>query len=685
MAKGGKVEIEVELTGVQESEKELAGLAENGAAVGETFSSMGDAVSSFGGEANEALGSVGGAAGDTVGAFMELGGAVKEGGVSFAALAGPIGIAVAAVYALVQAFKEYTDEVNGVTEAGEAYLASLSELTSAVEELASAGVELNDADVERLHNMSMVAKLKIEGAQLDKERHVREIKEIARLKVLIEDQQKRHKINLETAKQRADEARASKVFDALAVNNLLKIEKAKKKINELEKANLDAVKKSNHEVMEGARLFKEFEEAKEEMLERGVDALKKRAQQELSLEREIETSKITIQEDSLEKQKALEVINYKKRIDALADQELKDKDLQARAVESAFQIHQHNIRKLEEADQAKRRERYKKQVEERKQRDAAIAAAARQEIMELDKIEQLKIQLSKGGDEQIIALATQRHETQLKLAKDNARKTEQANLEHKLVMRRIEEQAENEKRAAQKNQLDFEFSTRQFNAEQIADETQRELELLHLRYEREYALAVGNKERQAELGRRYAIEDAQIQSDAIDAQITKIGELTTAYGAGFAEAAVGALFFGESFQEATAQILMGLSRQFAVQALGKTAEGVAALVLNPAAAGPLFKSALIFSAAAAAAGGASAALGGGGGGGGGGVSASPSGSPQEAPTPERERAEEVGQVFNINFGGAVIYDTRQAAEQALADRVASMMATPRRGQYRRSR
>jgi hypothetical protein len=304
--------------------------------------------------------------------------------------------------------------------------------------------------------------------------------------------------------------------------------------------------------------------------------------------------------------------------------------------------------------------------------------------MELDRIEQLKIQLKKEGDDQIIALATQRHETQLKLAKGNARKTEQANLEHKLVMRRINERAEDDKRAAQKDQLDLEFSTRQFNAEQIADETTRELELLHLRYEKEYALAEKNKKRQAELGRRYAIEDAQIQSDAIDAQIAKIGELTTAYAGGFAEAAVGALFFGESFQEATAQILAGLSRQFAVQALGSLAEGTAAIFLKPTAAAGFFKAAAIFSAASLAAGGASMALGGGGGGGGS-ASASPSGSPQEAPQPDRERAEEVGQVFNINFGGAVIYDTKQAAEQALADRVASVMSTPRRGQFRSAR
>jgi hypothetical protein len=36
-------------------------------------------------------------------------------------------------------------------------------------------------------------------------------------------------------------------------------------------------------------------------------------------------------------------------------------------------------------------------------------------------------------------------------------------------------------------------------------------------------------------------------------------------------------------------------------------------------------------------------------------------------------------VFNINFGRAVVYDTKKAAEQALADRLVTIMNTPRRG------
>jgi len=683
MAKGGKVEIEVELTGVQESEKELAGLTESGAAVGETFTSMGDAVSTFGGEANEALGAVGGAAGDAVGAFMELGSSVKAGGISFATLAGPIGIAIAAVYGLVQAWREYRDETDGVTQAGEAYLASLGELTGAVEELAAAGVKLNDADIMELHNLSMKAKLKIEAAQLTKERRVEQVKEIKRLKVMIADTQ---------GLQRVGENRAQA---AVRNHNLIfggtvkerggyaRIEKAKQQIIKLEEAHAVAMKESNHLLAEGARDFKKFEEMKEEMLERSIDSIKKRAQQELGLSRDIQASRIAIMDEGLDKQIALAEAAYVKRVTDLHAEEIQDQDLLVDTIAAIGAEHIKNVERLEEADQARRRERHKKRAQEKKQRDAATVARARQEIMELDKIEQLKIQLNKDGDGQIIALAEQRHATQLKLAKDNARKTEQANLEHQLVMSRIDERAESQKEARGKEKLDFEFSTRQFNAEQIADETTRELELLHLKYEKEIALAQGKEERVKELERRYAIEKTDIQSQALDAQIAKIGELTMAYGAGFADAAIGALFFGESFQEATAQILMSLSKQFAVQALGKTAEGFAALAFGSPAALGFFKSAAIFAGASLAAGGASMALGGGGGGGG--ASASPSGSPQEAPRPDRERAEEAGQVFNINFGGAVIYDTKQAAEQALADRVASVMSTPRRGQYRSAR
>jgi len=76
------------------------------------------------------------------------------------------------------------------------------------------------------------------------------------------------------------------------------------------------------------------------------------------------------------------------------------------------------------------------------------------------------------------------------------------------------------------------------------------------------------------------------------------------------------------------------------------------------------------------------------GGGGGGSSASsgsatPTGSPTTNQAPQREQAEAAPMVFNINFGGAVIYDTQKAAEQALADRITNLQNTNRRGAPRR--
>ena len=98
-----------------------------------------------------------------------------------------------------------------------------------------------------------------------------------------------------------------------------------------------------------------------------------------------------------------------------------------------------------------------------------------------------------------------------------------------------------------------------------------------------------------------------------------------------------------------------------------------------------FKASGIFAGAAAAAGVAGKALGGGGVGG---ASASagatsPTGTPQTATTPEREEAKTSSMVFNINFGGAVIYDTKKSAEQALADRITNIQNTRRRGAPRR--
>jgi len=138
---------------------------------------------------------------------------------------------------------------------------------------------------------------------------------------------------------------------------------------------------------------------------------------------------------------------------------------------------------------------------------------------------------------------------------------------------------------------------------------------------------------------------------------------------------------------AIGNLLLALGQQALIESLMMTAKGIAAAYIEPQAAAGYFAGAGVMAGAAIAAGVAGSSLAGSGGGGGGGAAAaasvSPLGSPQEAPEVEREQARDTQMVFNINFGGAVIYDTKASAEQALADRITNLQNTPRRGAPRR--
>jgi hypothetical protein len=281
-----------------------------------------------------------------------------------------------------------------------------------------------------------------------------------------------------------------------------------------------------------------------------------------------------------------------------------------------------------------------------------------------------------------------RYQEEVRLAEDNANKILIAVKKYENQVTQIQQQEDAQRFAMEQQQAqqraNFIYDTLEFEANLTKDQTEKQLRLLEIRYARELELNSHTQEEITELNRRQAIERQNIINQSIDAQIEKIGEFSTQYGAGIAEAAYASLLFGESFNEAIGQMLIGLGRQAAVQSLMEVAKGTAALILNPAAAGNHFAAAGLFAGASAAAGVAGKALGGGGGGASSGGVASPTGTPQTAPAPEREQAEQTAMVFNINFGGAVIYDTQRAAEQALADRITNLQNTRRRGAPRRA-
>ncbi len=184
-------------------------------------------------------------------------------------------------------------------------------------------------------------------------------------------------------------------------------------------------------------------------------------------------------------------------------------------------------------------------------------------------------------------------------------------------------------------------------------------------------------ERQAEARRKALEAERAAQKELLD----MVGATIEHYGEGLADAGVSALLFGEGFKKAAGEVLKGLAIESGVRALMEGAKALAALFINPAAAAAHAKSAGIFTAAAVAARAGAGALGVGGGGGGG-TTASPSGAPQVASAPQREQAETSSTVVNINFGGAVIYDTQEAARRAMVNDIVQTYNRNPRGMAR---
>jgi hypothetical protein len=142
--------------------------------------------------------------------------------------------------------------------------------------------------------------------------------------------------------------------------------------------------------------------------------------------------------------------------------------------------------------------------------------------------------------------------------------------------------------------------------------------------------------------------------------------------------------FGDSFKEASAEVLKGLAVEATTSALMETAKAAAVSFINPALSASHLKAAAIFAAVAGAAKTGASALGASfsGGGATAGANASPSGAPQTAPTAQREQAESREMVFNVNFGGAVIYDTKEAAKRAMLSDLVQSYNRPTRGMPR---
>lgn len=693
------IEIEVELKGQKETLKGLDMVSKGADGIGESFKGVGELVGKTNAELGEGLSSVSDAIGESKEAFAELGGAVSsvaKGGGSLLGLLGPIGMVVGALGVLYESYQQLSGAAQEAEDRQEAYAAAVADLSSKLEALAENGVVPSVKALDDFFRITIKAQVAKELFEKSTERAMKKLEAMVEgpLKSYTEAQQALNKLVAE-GKKGTDEYTA-------ALQNLQYAEaehiKAQAKYNAKLKE-LETTLRSNLEVL------KEAGEQEQNLEELTTDSLKQKAKENLERLKAIDLMRLEIDvKDQAAQAAAKESIEAYAKADALKIEDasradlLKQVDSQTEALKrlNEQRVYEEVVAarqaRIFEAEAQKRRQAYQQKLKQQEAERRMREALAKQQLALESQLRQAQITLVLDGLSQQESLARERYETGLKLAKDNATQRAIVETQYQIELKKIREaeqasylsdlakREEAERQAAEKAR-EFAFSTAEFNAGFIKDETERELAQLKVKYDRELELAENNEALKTELLRRYGMERMRVEQKASQALMEQARTVISDYGKGFAEAAVGAALFGESFQDSIANVLNALAREAGVKAIMETAYGTAALLLNPAQASAHFAAAGIFAGAAGLARAGGAALGGGGGGGGA-SSASPSGAPLSAPAPQREQASTEAMTFNINFGGAVIYDTRRAAEQALADRVVETINRPRRGAVR---
>jgi len=697
MAKGGTIEIEVELQGTQDIKEGLGSIGTAGKALA---ANMGVANEKLG----EGLESVGESVFSVVDSFSELKkgiSAASGAGISgFTALIGPIGMVVTAGFTLYETFKLISGAAQEAEKDEVAMAAAASDLQSKLESLNEKGVIPSQQEMEKFTMATIeaqFAKEKLQG------RHEKLTKVVRKSYQATQDLREATENLVETEKEGLG---IELILDAAArqYNNALEAQKEAKEALRLEiKKYLGEQKALAAAIKEGAKQEKELEEQSAESLKAknkeliGKQKALKLMQAETNLsENQFKIKKVEIEqaaqlallkvEENEENQKFL--VGQKKALDASIKTFNQESLLRKKAAKD-----QDNIRK----EIKKKRDQEAAQLKaarDRAKRDAEILAkteeaAALRVLAEKSRITQLEIETQEDSTQKEINLATHRYVTQLQLAKDNLNQQKIAILQFNAELKRIRDKETQEEIARVKQAQALKMDAAKFDAQQIKNGLNRELELLRLNYEEKVTQAEGNEAQITELTRQYGIDRQKLMSSQAEHMKAVFSDMFVSLGRGMAAAAYNAIFFSDSLKEATANIIRGLGEQAAVESLMQTAKGFAALA-NPFTAfqAPgFFKSAAIFAGAATIAGATSAAMGAGGGGGGsmGGGGASVMGSPQTAQAPQREEATSSALTFNINFSGAVVYDTRKAAEMALADRVTRIMNTQRRGAPRARR
>lgn len=706
-----KVIIDVEVQGVQDAQKDLervnssaSEIGESVKGVGESFKGVGAIVSSQGGVMGEAFNSLGESVGGLVDGFGAMGEAMTTGGKSgmlaFMGMLGPISAIAGALALAIEAFRQFSGAAKEAEQIEAAVTAAAGDLTSKMEELADKGIKATNEQLRDLISLNSEARLKLEILNEKNASLTKVYTEQIQAQRLLEKEQR---IYLSQANERLKS-------DAYVISAQERLTKANEAVA---KAQLELTK--GYEIaLPAIQKAQEYQRELAMTEQEATDALK--AQLEIQKEYNdllLNTSTLSAYEKSiLQKQRDLSIEQR------LADQHGKtSKEIQAltkvieeenKARQAGDVLQLKEIKNQQEIEQIKKAEADRLKAEQ-KARSDAFKARQMQIISEQSQINALEIQLTKSGLDEQIALAENNYKTSQQLNKNNKNQLVIAEKQYQLAIQGIKEQqlAQEQAKIAEQARINQELISQQIAHEEATyqasiqyqqrqqelrdkiaildieagkDEYKKQLDLLAKNQEIELRSVEDNELAKAEIQKRYANQRVKVESYAT----AQMGEMATATTQAFASSVAGAIMGAQSMEEAIKSTLEGLAQEAIARSIFATAMGFSALALGPiggVSASQYFQSAALFAGVGAIAGVSSKAMGGGGGGGSS-ASVSPIGSAQaQAPSrPEASKAEPM--VFNINFGGSVIYDTKAAAERAFADRIVRQINNSNRGMVR---
>jgi sulfur relay (sulfurtransferase) DsrF/TusC family protein len=708
-----KIQIEVDVVGVAQAEKQLdkieqstTDIGEGIKGVGESFKGVGDVISAQGGVMGEAFGALGESVGGLVDGFDQLKGSMESGGkigiTSILGMLGPLAALASGLALAIEAYRQFSGAAKEAEQIEAAVSAAAGDLTAKMEELAEKGIKATHDQLRTLIELNTDSRL---GLEILNEKN-------ANLTKVYRDQieAERNLIWVKNEYKNLTEEELKSLSDLTAAN--FRIKEANEAVAKAQEALTSEYEKSLPAVEKAQEYQRNLATTQEEAL----DALKA----QLDIQKEyndllLETAGLTDYQKSLQqKQKELEI---DRRLDGQRKESVQSIIELTKVIEDENKARQEGdllslkeIKNQQELEKIKADEK-KRLQDEAKARSEAFKARQQQVIGEQSQINALMIQLQKDGSEEQLALAVNAYETQVKLNKNNKNQLVIAALQYQQQIKAIsdqeialQEQQLQAQRQIDQQKLDQEnaffdelFTLGSQRYFEIKD-AQHKIELLDIQltmngYDQQIAMLDAQQKKELELveegslqaieiKKRYQLASKDLQTESMQ----MLGEFAEAQTQAFSASLATALMTGASIKQVVKDTLTGLATEALSKSIFHTAEGFASLALGPIgglSASQHFTAAGLFAGVAATAGLAGASISSSkGGGGGGSASSSPTGLTQSSSVQRPEASKAEPMVFNLNFQGSTIYDTKESAKRAMSDELVKYINEPRRGSPR---